>query len=520
MATLVDIQLVPDRILQAVKQRILANRARFQRSQELAAASRGMTRPRVQRQRHNASAEAYRRPEPAAVRQDTITMSGVWAYWSSPTVSGPPNADANQLLLVPPGTKISGTVSQKYTWAQQNLLPDEYKIIQWPAQSWPTLESQSPSEPPTRRWSLYAVYPASNQFAYIRYNPTEIVTVPWGGDPPQTVFSGQSQTIYTDQSRIAYKEILLLPVGRESCIVVTIARQVRMAASFAINRNWTWTGRMVTGRPWTYEKQGYDYGYDVVVTAGLGETNYIKSTPLFENRAFLVTRKKIKEVSVPALLAQRINAIFPDPSIGADNFYLSPRFLWFGDFTAPWDARGEDGPDQTAYMPSYNYNHYFDQSAYTEDTYDQYSSDAYPTPSRRYAAHFGMGNLSRGIHSSYFYATPSIYTWLKGQMDLSHTSDASLIYANLRRDYFMRAPRIFIDPTLGQNASTWDMTDRLAVTNQLPSRADVAMPSAAFNQRLKVKNSEATYIAWDWSNAGYCRQELLALGFSPSDLQP
>lgn len=74
MSLLVDLQVVPDRILETVKARILANRARLQQQAEL----KGPTRPRVQRARFNASATTYRRPEPSAQGGDV--PSCVWFF--------------------------------------------------------------------------------------------------------------------------------------------------------------------------------------------------------------------------------------------------------------------------------------------------------------------------------------------------------------------------------------------------------------------------------------------------------
>lgn len=68
MSLLVDLQLVPNRILEVVKARILANRAKLTSKQQMAALVKGATRPRPQRQKFNAKAIDYRRPEPAAMR--------------------------------------------------------------------------------------------------------------------------------------------------------------------------------------------------------------------------------------------------------------------------------------------------------------------------------------------------------------------------------------------------------------------------------------------------------------------
>lgn len=65
MSLFVDVQAVPNKIFEAVKGRILANRAKLQKSQQDNRDVKGMTRPRVQRTRFGASVMEYRRPEPA-----------------------------------------------------------------------------------------------------------------------------------------------------------------------------------------------------------------------------------------------------------------------------------------------------------------------------------------------------------------------------------------------------------------------------------------------------------------------
>lgn len=90
MSLLVDLQLVPNRILEVVKARILANRARMGAGP---AKVKGPTRPRVQRQRFNASATAYRRPEPSA--QDNLLDYCYWVMrdWRSGGAGQPTTTD-------------------------------------------------------------------------------------------------------------------------------------------------------------------------------------------------------------------------------------------------------------------------------------------------------------------------------------------------------------------------------------------------------------------------------------------
>lgn len=115
MATLVDLQIVPNRVFQAVKERILANRARYLERLRQAEA-RGPTRPRVQRLRFNASLNTYRRPEPSAQRggllsvlfrttYKTLTITGLGTgYYSDPIIrlTTESNAFNDEQLTTPP----------------------------------------------------------------------------------------------------------------------------------------------------------------------------------------------------------------------------------------------------------------------------------------------------------------------------------------------------------------------------------------------------------------------------------
>lgn len=87
MATLVEVQAVPNRILQLVKERILANRSRFQGQQQKAQTA--SMRPRPQRQRFGSRPDEYARPEPAATGSFApgyyFTMA---AWWYGPRSYG------------------------------------------------------------------------------------------------------------------------------------------------------------------------------------------------------------------------------------------------------------------------------------------------------------------------------------------------------------------------------------------------------------------------------------------------
>lgn len=86
MSVLIDVREVPWRILELVKARILANRARKdQRAKKEEV--RGLTRPRPQRKATGATMSNYRRPEPVGLPPDDDTLQ-LGQFWFRPPRSG------------------------------------------------------------------------------------------------------------------------------------------------------------------------------------------------------------------------------------------------------------------------------------------------------------------------------------------------------------------------------------------------------------------------------------------------
>lgn len=130
MATLVELQAVPNRILQLVKARILANRSRFLKQQEKAQTV--SLRPRPQRQRFGARSDDYRKPEPAATKSQ---LPGYWftmaAWWYGPHLYGtdPPSwATAGVQVMKPVKLYVQGkdetTVIDTFAGTASNVVAD------------------------------------------------------------------------------------------------------------------------------------------------------------------------------------------------------------------------------------------------------------------------------------------------------------------------------------------------------------------------------------------------------------
>lgn len=105
MSLLVDLQLVPNRILEVVKARILANRAKLTSKQQMAALVKGATRPRPQRQKFNAKAIDYRRPEPAAIRGGIPVAGFIYEIKNGkPYITSPNRRASVELQIATPST--------------------------------------------------------------------------------------------------------------------------------------------------------------------------------------------------------------------------------------------------------------------------------------------------------------------------------------------------------------------------------------------------------------------------------
>lgn len=540
MSLLVDLQSTPNRVFELVKQRIMANRARLLKQQDdglvKAAVSR---RPRPQRARFGARADHYARPEPAAIKSDDPTIGSVWAWWDAVSPSTNGTWAASKLLLYPPGVKVTGqNFASKLNYATQNLSADEYKVIDFGARSFPSVEHLRPpivsyGGPYNSQYtvwegkhSLVSVNTIGNTWTFQRWGPNlydgttgsevnyTFVTVPLGTLPEPSAHTDESYWFYINQDQISYKNVLLLPVGNNTNIVIVVAREVKASHVHMVNYTDSWQANIGTN-PNNNTPTHY---YTGDVTATLGPTYSVSSDVLFTNYCYVVSEKKIRQLQLPAGLNTMINTLYPDPSLGTDPYDSFTSGVDYGSgYTYSPEGNVEKGT-LTAQIPKLNYDVYFGHSPYEDDLKGEYNGLNEQT--RIFARHFGIGNYVRPYHASITYFTPAIYTWLKGQMDLSHASPTNLAYAGYRQNFFANAPSLYIDPTVGESSAVWDNTDRAGITRQTPVRVDEAMPFAAFTQRKKLPNSQATYISWDWGNMSYCRQQALDLGFQEADLAP
>lgn len=541
MSLLVDLQPVPNRVFELVKQRIMANRARLLKKEDENLVKAASRRPRPQRARFGARMDHYARPEPAAIKSDDPAIGSVWAWWDALSPSNNGTWAASKLLLYPPGVKVTGpNFSSKLNYATTNLESDQYKVVDFGARDFPSVEHLRPpivsyGGPYNSKYtawegkhSLYSVNTVNNTWTFQKWEPVlfdlagsgeqlgyTFVTVPLNTLPEPSSHTDASYWFYINQDQVSYKNILMLPVGDNTNIVIVVAREVKASHVHMINYTDTWQGNIGVN-PTNNQPTHY---YTGQVQAFIGPTYSVASDALFSNYYFIVSEKKIRQINPPQAIEALINKLYPDPSLGTAQYSSFTSGVSHGaGYSYGPGGNIENGQFLTPQIPKINYDAYFGHSPYEDDLRGEYNGLNEET--RIFARHFGMGNYVRPYHASITYFTPAIYTWLKGEMGLSHDGPGNLAYAGFRRDFFANAPSLYIDPTVGESSAVWDNTDRAGITRQVPVRVDQAMPFAAFTQRKKLPNSEATYISWDWGNKSYCRQQALDLGFAEADLTP
>lgn len=536
MSLIVDVQAVPNRVYQLVRQRILANRARLLKQRDEQPVRRDSTRPRPQRPRFGARQDRYVRPEPAAVKSENPVFAGLRVVFAVTNdylaVVSTRAARAYEALIVPPEHDIGLYNSYRYginkKYAEDNLESDEYQVLSWGLRPFPTLPEPEGTihdgDGPTAynnvyytQWEpLWQIQSQSvHSWTWYTYdffgNKQTAVTLP-GGTPGKLGGTNLGFSIYTSQRELSGRWVILLPVQGQTCIALFVGREVLALSETRRDVSTVATGSIVYNE---YGAASVSYYYDT--TAIQGSNTLHRSDYLDQEDAYVVSGKKIRKIDVPAQVKTYLRSLYPESKIA---FEESTTFT-----TDPIYSKGYTQPPlvekglESMEIITLGYESYFQAAAYPED-FSAYYSVTEATP-RTPARSFGIGFFTRANHGSRNSFTPAVFTWLKGGMSLSHT-DETLTYAYYRRNYFGDAPSLYIDPSVSDQAAIdfWDLTDQNGITRQTPIKMDEPMPFAAFSQRSKIEYSEADYICWDWGMPGYCRQQLLSLGFKPEDLVP
>jgi hypothetical protein len=530
MSLLVDVQMVPNKILELVKARILANRAKARNNQQVAQLK-GPTRPRVQRAKFGADALTYRRPEPAAVSPNNGYK--IFSF----------KVERNAEDQVTTIKTLNGAASVKVTEGVTRLRPTLTDKVE--TQSVVTTENTSVTK------------------------------------------SRYTTKVGRDDSAGGYA---ILPVGPDSCIYCHLEYYSSATGELITEVEYTIESEATTTPLCGYTMTAVKSKNAVIVNGG---TTSVQSSNLYVYKCFLVTRNTIHEISAPAQLEELLwtkllGSTRPSGSVaivdsGFRQFtYINQTFKYTalsagrcdlfaksGTFIIPLD---ETYPDYEELMGDSSSQGLFELTGVSpniscgtttetvatftdgdgklvteilkicviEETITYEPSEPVFLSIQKPAAVFSgvkwtppppifqlryLGNKGDNL------VTPGIFAAIKHAGELiPENSDLSQVLKTygLESD----APKVTL---VAVDIPPSEEKPRQVRYDYHPRLLNPTVYYAPDDIKLRINRSQtatvpvASYVpgllsqvvsTWDWGNPAYCRQQLLDLGFTPEDLTP
>lgn len=464
MSLLIDVREVPWRILEMVQARILANRESKARRQQ-ASDVRKHTRPRPQQRRMGATMSTYREPEPVPLVLGDLDKIAVAVWSSDVTIAGTNETTTYRIS----NAAKTGAVELSLTTP---LMRDNT----------PTTTDVTEGDPNT-------------------YDGTRTITY----------------ASHADGSRRTTDYFGFLPAGNGSIVFIAIQRTALTRGEYSTYYRLEGSSRI------------NQYGLRIrkrVITEATSASYYVVESNTV--RCALVTRAGVKEIQPSAAILAGIQASYP-PTSGWVSYEDTGHTadLGYNGMTIVEDIEVDGGTgvirDQltlntmTPYTTSYPYK----QPPVGKRSY----------PLQGLARHYGMGDLTTSDHRSTRYWTPAEFGQLKpfGGVDYG-TDDYAVNLRNYQqfRTTFLAgtpAPTSYLDACLTPGSCPVEF-ETFFRTRQAPVDIFTAMDPALFrpvSRRVStppLQSGEYLAFVWDWGKPAFCRQKLLALGFTEADLTP
>jgi hypothetical protein len=558
----VDVQGVPNAILELVKARILANR---KRNKEKKSAATALKVQQPARRRYYSPVAPDRRPEPAAIPgNDGIAV----AIWEEVKTLNDDNQIASRKVTV---RNAAGTDSVTFTY---NL---------------PTFAI------PEDVW-----FEGGNG---ISFTSDGIVPQEWRcsfGPPPAVFPVSTFRKEYFDVGLSESKTIFCLPVSASATLLVYRSRGAAAwwhAKVETINTAEVAEWRRAGGAEYCLgggfnEGWGLDFNERVFTTVTTdGPTSPAQWS---ETRCFLITSNQIKSIAPPSGLIAALEKYEPveyelqPATIGS---YLptgaaiaqqpSPGFAgtrgWVNNDDTSWISfyaqlnssqkvepyrlftwGTTPGLAGEKFIGGFDVRTYFSQPLLVNKVQPVDPSPSFDElrASIPLLTCYGIGALSTTNHStagSTPLYSPAMFTFLKdidssilvGYDDINEYRDAMLAtnasYSYIKSNYLADAPTptTFYAPCALSESCPVNSPDGVNISNiadscvsfdkaiVAPANHNVALNVPDdFSKGIKatklvdLKNSERLLYSWAWRKPAYCRQQLLALGFTAADLTP
>lgn len=538
MALLVDLQIVPDKIFEAVKARILRNRARWLERQRVAQV-RGPSRPRVQRTRFNASATTYRRPEPAATPSGQgLELGHFWLFHENDSHTPTSMMIRFGLLNQPPIEGYSGLITRSDTKFKRDIL-----IGSGTGSTWLTAKHAEVSESYVTSDDYSPVFEGVIQWHYPFLSNERLGSRTWISLGQRTVGSLPTQTNTSTYFAI--------PAGRGNFILVVLSKRswwmLVTKAYYANYQGWQYPGDGYGGIYNGYacprhttqiQHCGPDYMYDYPYDALLIQTGPNTSEPILtipnsgyvsheyrtegerEIALYVGNAQSLRKLStVPSALKSVIDVMFPKPQktlnrqstfrgqVLTGTVYQNGANLW-GTPTANGRAGFQDNNWGSVFTP---------QVFEVLNGYFQFVSQS---QIKSYSA--VKPQLQEGLTDR---SEGSAYRIFQQYED----SPQTVPYPYWSSVYGQGLPFLHALWKQKNQEADLDIYDAGA-TGPRPMPVSKATLTLAADRPARVGPNpsddgpyyqvEAFGTVWDWDDPGYCMTMCKALGFAESDLSP
>jgi hypothetical protein len=268
-------------------------------------------------------------------------------------------------------------------------------------------------------------------------------------------------------------------------------------------------------------------------------TPYRQASPFRSRQVFccVVGPRAVRKIEAPAGLKARLEYLYPplpNPTLTLTGGFIRNVVTRTGYTNAGGFAVGTS---TNIYYPDvlavYDYSLFGDGPGY-----EKYADNGLVSLSL--LRQFGIGNLDSTDHSGGFANTeateytpsrwsPAVFSLLASYDGSLDSRDDAFSYAYIRQAYLPSAPRLFFDSNLTYDPAADQFSLTFPSTRVQPATLLTRLDSSQLRANPSTTQLLAGWeaadfpqplLVWDWANPGYCRQRLLALGFSASDFVP
>lgn len=364
----------------------------------------------------------------------------------------------------------------------------------------------------------------------------DVVFTSTGDDFNGNTFWSYKVNILNLNSRL---DLFYFPAGKDALIV-----HVNYSHVYYTNTGSSFEAAGSYGQSISTDAFGQTIYQDIKETTITVTKGQIQSDSAVFNKTWLVSSRAIKEIPTPVEFQEAINVYVPQYDTWqatttnlapiTDNYTEPPTFV-FGS-TAPVSTGPLFPPrtEPTNYSGPFEYNRQFQYNLYADPVFDgflvyQESTDSFTERSSTSLTnqnnHFEANFYRPGAEGFRLLGSandPDLFTagaWFVLQNpEVNHNLEASAESIKLQFFNGVKVPDFSVVPsdvpTTAPTGVRYDILKALVYgsvdTEGITIQKNSASAVFPFDSDL--------YLAWDWGNPGYCREQILAFGFSPEDL--